>query len=161
MGAPDRAPTRETVQRNGPGGLRGLVALALALAIPPCASGATNVCGGTALGPLDAVGTESLSIAVAPIAGGQELQPWELASTGSTAVTPATLHEGIASGAIPTITLVTTTTAVPITTLTLVTTTLTLPVTTLTLPVTTTFTVLPVTTTFNISLTPLTLPVYT
>src|SRR5439155_853675 len=54
MGAPDRAPTRETVQMNGPGGLRGLVALALALAIPPCASGATNLCGGTALGPLDA-----------------------------------------------------------------------------------------------------------
>src|SRR5438094_7391021 len=145
MGAPDRAPTRETVQMNGPGGLRGLVALALALAIPPCASGATNLCGGTALGPLDAAGTASLSIAVAPIAGGQELQPWELASTGSTAVTPATLHEGIASGAIPSITLVTTTTAVPITTLTPLattttippTTTTTLPTTTLTLPTTT------------------------
>src|SRR5213083_277673 len=159
MGAPDRAPTRETVQMNGPGGLRGLVALALALAIPPCASGATNLCGGTALGPLDAAGTESLSIAVAPIAGAQELQPWELASTGSTAVTPATLHEGIASGAIPTITLVTTTTVVPITTLTLVTTTLTLPVTTLTL-VTTTLT-LPVTTTFTVPSTTLTLPVTT
>src|SRR5438034_1173786 len=90
---------------NGPGGLRGLVALALALAIPPCASGATNLCGGTALGPLDAAGSEVLSIALAPIAGGQELQPpWELASTGRTALTPTTLREGIASGAIPTIT---------------------------------------------------------
>src|SRR5438128_310666 len=121
---------------NGPAGLRGLVALALALAIPPCASGATNLCGGTALGPLDADGSEVLSIALAPIAGGQELQPpWDLASTGSTALTPTTLREGIASGAIPTITLVTTTTVLPITTLS--TTTFTLPVTTLTLSTTT------------------------
>src|SRR5207247_35267 len=87
---------------NGPAGLRGLVALALALAIPPCASGATNLCGGTALGPLDAAGSEVLSIALAPIAGGQELQPpWELASTGSTALTPTTLRQGIGSGAAP------------------------------------------------------------
>src|SRR5206468_9762991 len=136
MGAPDRAPTRETVQMNGPAGLRGLVALALALAIPPCASGATNLCGGTALGPLDATGSEVLSIALLPIAGRQELQPpWELASTGSTALTPTTLREGIASGAIPTITLVTTTTVLPVTTLTLSTTTFTLPVTTLTLEI--------------------------
>src|SRR5438046_7003609 len=112
---------------NGPAGLRGLVALALALAIPPCASGATNLCGGTALGPLDAAGSEALSIALAPIVGGQELQPpWDLASTGSTALTPTTLREGIASGAIPTIALVTTTTVLPITTLTLSTTTFTL-----------------------------------
>src|SRR5438094_84126 len=132
MGVPDRAPTRETVQMNGPGGLRGLVALALALAIPPCASGATNLCGGTALGPLDAVGTESLSIAVAPIAGGDDPPPCALAPTASTPVTPPTLHTTTATPAITTLTLVTTTTTVPITTLTLVTTTFTLPVTTLT-----------------------------
>src|SRR5881392_73372 len=157
MGVPDRAPTRETVQMNGPGGLRGLVALALALAIPPCASGATNLCGGTALGPLDAAGSEVLSIALLPIASRQELQPpWELASTGSTALTPTTLREGIASGAIPTITLVTTTTVLPITTLS--TTTFTLPVTTLTL-VTTTFT-LPVTT-LTFSTTTFTVPITT
>src|SRR5437016_4550373 len=163
---------------NGPAGLRGLVALALALAIPPCASGATNLCGGTALGPLDADGSEVLSIALAPIAGGQELQPpWDLASTGSTALTPTTLREGIASGAPPAVAHAavappptppaptptptpppapptpTTTTLTPTApTLTLVTTTITTPATTLTPPVTTTFTV-PVTT--------LTLPVTT
>src|SRR5437773_2070839 len=171
MGAPDRGPTGEAVQMNGPAGLRGLVALALALAIPPCASGATNLCGGTALGPLDAAGSEVLSIALAPIAGGQELQPpWDLASTGSTALTPTTLRPEIASSAIPTITLVTTTTVLPITTLstttftlpvttlTLSTTTLTVPVTTLTL-VTTTFT-LPVTT-LTLVTTTFTLPVTT
>ena len=147
---------------NGPAGLRGLVALALALAIPPCASGATNLCGGTALGPLDAAGSEVLSIALLPIAGRQELQPpWELASTGSTALTPTTLREGIASGAIPTITLVTTTTVLPVTTLTLSTTTFTLPVTTLTLSTTTltvpVTTLTLVTTTFTLPVTTLTL----
>src|SRR5947208_3324113 len=130
MGAPDRAPTRETVQMNGPGGLRGLVALALALAIPPCASGATNLCGGTALGPLDAAGTESLSIAVAPIAGGNTPPPWPLATPASTAATPTTLHATIAPPVTTTITLPTTTPALPVTTLTLSTTTFTLPVTT-------------------------------
>src|SRR5438034_1327210 len=168
MGVPDRAPTGEAVQMNGPAGLRGLVALALALAIPPCASGATNLCGGTALGPLDAAGSEVLSIALAPIAGGQELQPpWELASTGSTALTPTTLPvpptitppTTTPTTPATTLTLTTTTFTLPVTTLTLVTTTLTVPVTTLTLPVTTTFTV--PTTTLTLPATTLTLPTTT
>src|SRR5438132_913799 len=119
MGVPDRAPTRETVQMNGPGGLRGLVALALALAIPPCASGATNLCGGTALGPLVAAGTKSPSVATAPTAGATTLPPCEPTSTVSTATTPAPLPATITAPATPPILLVTTTFAVPITTLTL------------------------------------------
>src|SRR5438067_2146743 len=121
MGVPDRAPTRETVQMNGPGGLRGLVALALALAIPPCASGATNLSAATALAPHTPAATASPSIAITPIARVNKPLPCHLTTTGSPATTTSTLHDATPSLAITTLTLVTTTSTLPITTLTLVT----------------------------------------